>query len=106
MKRVAVGVPALIFLLAAWLFVGIERIPDEHNVKHEVFMKQRPTFQLVFRNPVTCGVCDSHPYELLTAAEKTEFGTFCWYRFGLDHSNECYAIFAEQQRASTAAIAK
>ena len=93
----AVGGPLLLLI---WLFLGIEVIPDEHDTKYEFFTKQHPTFRLRYRNPVTCGVCDTRPFELLTADEKAAFSSFCRYRFGLDKPNECYAIFAEQQKSA------
>jgi len=96
--------PGLLPLLVlTWLFLGVERIPDEHEDRYDLFLKQRPTLRLIFHNPVTCGVCDTKPYQRLTASEKTEFAIFCRYRFGLDGNNECYAIFSEQQRAADAA---
>lgn len=87
-------------LLLTWLFLGVEEIPDEHDIKFEFFAKQHPTFRLKFRNPVTCGVCDTRPYEHLTADDRAQFLAFCRHRFGLDNVNECYAIFVEHQRSA------
>jgi hypothetical protein len=100
MNRLRLALAVLPSLLAIWLFLGIERVPDEHDTKYRLFIKARPTPRLFFRNPVTCGVCDVHPYESLTGEQKEEFATFCSFRFGLDRSNECFAIFAEQQRSA------
>jgi hypothetical protein len=93
-----VALVSVSLLLLVWLFVGIELVRDEHDMKYDVFAKQHPTLRMTFRNPVTCLVCDTKPYERLTPRERAEFGAFCRYRFGLEDPRDCYAIFAEQQR--------
>lgn len=85
-------------LLAAALFTGIEVKYREHDTDYSFFVKQQPSLQLFFVNPIVCGECDVEAFEKLSLAHIDKIRTFCRQRFGLDNLRMCHAIFAESQR--------
>ena len=85
-------------LLAAIFFTGIEVKYREHDTDYRFFVKQQPSLQLFFVNPIVCGECDVEAFEKLSLANIDEIRTFCRQRFGLDNLRMCHAIFAESQR--------
>lgn len=85
-------------LLAAALFTGIEVKYGEHDTDYSFFVKQQPSLQLFFVNPIVCGECDVEAFEKLSVANIDEIRTYCRQRFGLDNLRMCHAIFAEHQR--------
>ena len=85
-------------LLAAALFTGIEVRYREHDTDYTFFVKQQPSLQLRFVNPIVCGECDVEAFEKLSLANIDEIRTYCRQRFGLDNLRMCHAIFAESQR--------
>ena len=85
-------------LLAATLFTGIEVKYREHDTDYSFFVKQQPSLQLFFNNPIVCGECDVEAFEKLSLANIDETRTYCRQRFGLDNLRMCHAIFAESQR--------
>ncbi|WP_148714719.1 hypothetical protein [Chitinolyticbacter meiyuanensis] len=95
-KPIVIGF-ALAAVLAGWLFIGYEKIYNHDGDRSELFIKQRPMFQVVFRNTVLCGECDVEPIEHLTPPELKEFERFCRARHGLATA-PCYEIYAREQR--------
>ncbi len=85
-------------LLAAALFTGIEVKYREHDTDYTFFVKQQPSLQLFFVNPIVCGECDVEAFEKLSLARIDDIRTYCRQRFGLDNLRMCHAIFAESQR--------
>ncbi len=85
-------------LLAVTLFSGIEVKYREHDTDYSFFVKQQPSLQLFFVNPIVCGECDVEAFEKLSLANIAEIRTYCRQRFGLDNLRTCHAIFAESQR--------
>ena len=85
-------------LLAAALFTGIEVRYREHDTDYTLFVKQQPSLQLFFVNPIVCGECDVEAFEKLSPARIDDIHTYCRQRFGLDNLRMCHAIFAESQR--------
>lgn len=85
-------------LLTAALFTGIEVKYREHDTDYSFFVKQQPSLQLFFNNPIVCGECDVEVFEKLSVANIDEIRTYCRQRFGLDNLRMCHAIFAEHQR--------
>ena len=85
-------------LMAAALFTGIEVKYREHDTDYSFFVKQQPSLQLFFNNPIVCGECDVEAFEKLSVANIDEIRTYCRQRFGLDNLRMCHAIFAEHQR--------
>jgi hypothetical protein len=88
---------ALAFFLLGWLFLGIEEIPREHRIEYEFFLKQSPSFQVIYRNEAVCGECDAEPFVWLTDWQKEQLVGYCEARFGLDDIRVCYAIFEKKQ---------
>ena len=91
-------------LMAAALFTGIEVKYREHDTDYSFFVKQQPSLQLFFNNPIVCGECDVEAFEKLSVANIDEIRTYCRQRFGLDNLRMCHAIFAEHQRQANMAI--
>lgn len=90
---------AAALLVVAWLFTGIEHTAREHGVTdYELFVKQTPSFRLLFENTARCGECDLRPWALISEENRVRFAAYCTARFGLDQVRPCYAIFEEQQR--------
>jgi hypothetical protein len=96
-KRLSLAL-GLFLVLLVWLFLGIEEIGREHTTDTEFFLKQRPDFRIVFRNPAVCGECDAEPFSTLDSATRAELRDFCQVRFGLEDVRICYAIYEEWQR--------
>lgn len=97
MNRLSLALSAILFM-GVWLFLGIEEIHREHQTDYLFFVKQEPTFRVIYSNPADCGECDVKPLSTLGLAEQSEFRNFCNVRFGLEEIRECHAIFAESQR--------
>jgi hypothetical protein len=89
---------ASIYPITAWLFLGIEEVHLEHRAEYRFFVKQSPTFQVIYRNPVVCGECDVEPYSAISTEQRAALSAFCRVRFGLDSPRVCYAMFEEEQR--------
>ncbi|WP_343808139.1 hypothetical protein [Paenochrobactrum glaciei] len=100
MKKYAlITCTALLPLLnAAYLFTGIETQHREHSTNYTFFIKQRPSLQFFFDNPIACGECDVEIYEKLPLSRLEEIRNYCGQRFGLNNLRMCHAIFAESQR--------
>ncbi|MGU3577277.1 hypothetical protein ACLBWZ_17340 [Brucellaceae bacterium C25G] len=100
MKRYAlIACSALLPLfITALLFTGIETQHREHNTDYIFFIKQQPSLQLFFVNPIACGECDIEIYEKLPLSRIEEIRNYCQQRFGLNELRMCHAIFAESQR--------
>ena len=94
---------ALSIILASigWLFLGIEETPREHRTDYELFAKQIPSLQVIYRNPAVCGECDVEPFSTLSPETLDKLSGFCRVRFGLDNVQACYAVFEETQRMAT-----
>ena len=92
---------ASILLIAGWLFLGIEETPREHRTDYELFAKQIPSLQVIYRNPAVCGECDVEPFSTLSPETLDKLSGFCRVRFGLDNVQACYAVFEETQRMAT-----
>jgi hypothetical protein len=88
-------------VLLLWLFTGVERIGREQRIDYEPFIKQSPSFKVLFENTAQCGECDLRPWALISQEDRVRFAEYCAARFGLDQVRPCYAIFAEQQRMAT-----
>ncbi|MDR0480762.1 MAG: hypothetical protein LBG66_02630 [Gallionellaceae bacterium] len=84
-------------LLLLWLFTGVEYIGREDGDDYELFVKQTPSFRVVFENSAQCGECDLRPWYLMTQDDKNRFTEYCAARYGLE-VRPCYAIFKEEQR--------
>lgn len=88
----------LLLAAAAFLFVGVEEHPGEHESRYELFMKQRPTLKTVYVNPVKCGLCETPSFENLAPERHEPFAEFCRVRYDLTNIRICHAIFHERQR--------
>lgn len=95
--RHAAVVLALLLTLPMWLFVGVEAVDYEHSTDYRPFLKQYPSWTIVYRNPVLCGECDLRRPENIGREANGRFETFCRVRFDLD-PGLCYAIYAMDQR--------
>jgi len=95
--RHAAVVLALLLTLPIWLFVGVEAVDYEHSTDYRLFLKQYPSWAIVYRNPVLCGECDLRRPENIGREANRRFETFCRVRFDLD-PGLCYAIYAMDQR--------
>ncbi|MBD7993500.1 hypothetical protein [Ochrobactrum quorumnocens] len=80
------------------LLTGVETTHREHRTDYSFFIKQQPSRQVFFENPIVCGECDVEIYEKLPLSRLEEIQSFCRHRFGLDNLRMCHAIFAEEQR--------
>ncbi|QGW66497.1 hypothetical protein GOY17_17305 [Lysobacter soli] len=83
--------------LVLWLFIGFEAIDHEHTTSYQFFLKQYPSWTVVYRNPVLCGECDLRRPENIGREANRRFEAFCRVRFDLD-PGLCYAIYAMDQR--------
>jgi hypothetical protein len=90
--------------LLVWSYLGVERIEREHHTDYELFAKQTPGFQVIYKNAAVCGECDVEPLGELSPAEQAEFQSFCRVRFGLEEIRMCHAIFSERQQMANARI--
>lgn len=98
-------VAALIFGLTCWLFIGILRTDRENSITNQLFVKKKPTFQMVFRNPCeSVPRSEEHDYRkrqdengnwLPNTQEFFEYIQYCRYKFGIstqartDAEKEC-----------------
>jgi hypothetical protein len=97
-RVVAVGFSVALALLI-WLFTGVERFAREHGeTDYEGFVKQLPSFKVVYENKAKCGECDLRLWEDMSRDDRQKFSEYCAVRFGLDEPRLCYAIFSEWQR--------
>ncbi|MBH9578859.1 hypothetical protein [Inhella proteolytica] len=87
-----------LFVALLGLILGIEETPREHGTEYELFVKQMPTLQVIYRNPAVCGECDVEPFASLTPPVKSEFAEFCRVRYGISEVRACYGIYLERQR--------
>lgn len=98
-KLVLIACIALLPLaLAVLLLIGIETRHREHDTEYTLFVKQHPSLQVFFNNPIVCGECDVETYEKLPLSRLEEIRTYCRQRFDLSNLRMCHAIFAESQR--------
>jgi hypothetical protein len=95
-KRVSYAWASAFFLLG-WLFLGIEERQKDSEMVYAFFMKQSPSFQVIYRNYAVCGECDVKPFARLTDWQKEQLVGYCEARFGLDDIRVCYAIFEKKQ---------
>lgn len=105
MSRYIAATLAIALTLLLWLFTGVERSYREHGTDYELFVKQTPSFKIVFENPAWCGECDLRPWELMRPEDRRQFEKYCAVRFGLDDVRPCYALFEEEQRVARGSIA-
>lgn len=100
MKRIVLNLSIALLPLfgAALLLTGFETRHREHRTDYSFFIKQRPSPQIFFENPMVCGECDVEIYESLSLSRIEEIQTFCHQRFGLNNLRTCHAISAEKQR--------
>lgn len=100
MKKLALvaSIALLPLICAALLFTGIETHHREHGTDYTFFIKQQPSLQMFFNNPIVCGECDVEAYEKLPLSHIEEIRSYCRQRFGLSNLRMCHAIFAESQR--------
>ncbi|HXV30300.1 MAG TPA: hypothetical protein VD840_08215 [Sinorhizobium sp.] len=102
MRRFAAPFLAAFCLL--WLFVGIEADNREHATGYRLFLKQEPSLQVVFTNPIACGECDVEIFEEMPVERTEDARRYCAVRFGLGNLRMCHAIFAEEQRQAQAPL--
>ena len=87
------GAIAIAVVAVAWAFVGVERVPGDHEVgvSWEAFLKHRLSARLVFENPARRGL-EVVPFEALSSAEQASLIAFCRIRFGTVDPDQCQAI--------------
>ena len=84
------GATAIAVAGVVWAFVGVERVPGDHEVgvSWEAFFKHRPTMQLIFENPGRKSL-EVAPFETLAPAEQAALIAFCRIRFGTADPRKC-----------------
>ncbi|MFY3384166.1 hypothetical protein [Paracidovorax sp. MALMAid1276] len=67
--------------LGAWLFLGLDRYVGDHEVGSgwNLFIKAKPTFQLIFKNPAQYTL-DRDSFDSLDHARKIQFLEYCGIR--------------------------
>ncbi|AKJ28858.1 hypothetical protein AAW51_2167 [Caldimonas brevitalea] len=77
-------------LLLAWAFLGVERQRSEFDASYHPFIKVRPTFGIVFVNPLsTDDAYEVSRYDQLDAEAREKFAAFCWSKHGLKDLRAC-----------------
>jgi hypothetical protein len=81
---------SMVTVALLWLFVGVERIVDDHEVgtSWQVFVKHRLSTRLIFENPAQQGV-ELIQYEALTRTDRASFIEYCDVRFGTRNAEQC-----------------
>lgn len=93
----ACGATLLFVLSILWMFGGVLETEREHHVEWAFFIKQHPSWRVIYSNPVECGECDVKALETLTRLQLSEFTSYCSARYDLG-VRQCHAISREKQQ--------
>jgi len=94
-------VSSLLIIVLLWAYVGFEFVVGDHEVgsKWTPFIKNKPSFQIKFRNPALHGL-DYAPFENLSLLEKKSFFEYCAIRFGKTDILGCYKAVSNRYLAN------
>lgn len=75
----------------SWIFIGLDDYVGDHEVGSHwnPFIKSKPTFQIIFKNPIV-DILDIRPIEEIDEKTKIDFLEYCSIRWGINDFKKCY----------------
>lgn len=96
-RRISITIASLL-LLGSWLWIGLDKYVGDHEVGSawEPFLKSRPTWVLLFKNPAQQGL-DRDAFDTLDAARQQAFRDYCAVRFGIEDPHRCEKVIEDRR---------
>ena len=93
-KKLILVIFTIVIFIISFFYLGVFYEYKDHTERYTPFIKQYPTSQFIFYNPILCGECDFRSYDSFTTeGPKKKFRDLCYYKYGLEDIQKCEDLF-------------